>query len=138
VSAWLYDVKHTFSFSQRLHTTVLFQKALRNKSIVEKWIAIHSVENSVNHDRLGIIVGKRYIPKASDRNRIKRYVREAFRIGYCSKRVTLDIVVRLRKHVHCDEVTEFRQTMSRLLTKVRTAEHDTLISNVDKKLSVSN
>jgi ribonuclease P protein component len=131
-------VRHTFSSSQRLHKTVDFEKSLKNKAIVEKWLAIHCVQNSEGHGRLGIIVSKRIIAKAADRNRIKRYIRESFRIGFSNINNSLDIVVRLRKQVSFDEIIEFRQTMSRLLTKVLMADYDAPVSNVHKKLSVSN
>jgi ribonuclease P protein component len=131
-------VKHSFSSSNRLHQLGLFEKSLKNRAVIDKWLAIHCEQNFEGRDRLGIIVGKRLIAKASDRNRIKRYIREAFRMGYFSKDISFDIVVRLRKPVTFDETLEFRQTLTCLLMKVRMAVHDTPDSNVHKKLSVSN
>jgi ribonuclease P protein component len=114
-------VRNTFCSSQRLHKPLYFEKSLKNKAIVEKWLAVHCVQNSESHDRLGIIVSKRFIAKATERNRIKRYIRETFRVGGIEKNISLDIVVRLRKQVSFDEIVEFRQTLSRLLIKVRMA-----------------
>lgn len=130
-------MKQTFSYSQRLHQSEVFEGALKTKAKVDKWLAVHSKSNSIGYDRLGIVVSKRIIPKASGRNRIKRLIREVFRKSLTSNLDTLDIVVRLRSKVLLDETIEFRQTMSRLLMKVRMAENDTPISIVHKKLSVS-
>jgi ribonuclease P protein component len=129
-------VKQSFSSIQRLHQQGSFEKALKNKAMVEKWLALHFQQNSFGHDRLGIIISKRFTAKATDRNRIKRYIREAFRVGSNTKNVSFDIVVRLRKQVLLYETPEFRQTMSRLLMKVRMTDHDTPVFNVHKKLSV--
>lgn len=43
--------------------------------------------------RLGLIVGKRCLPRAVDRNRAKRVIRESFR--YAPELPALDIVVRV-------------------------------------------
>jgi ribonuclease P protein component len=44
--------------------------------------------------RIGLIVGKRHCPRAVDRNRIKRMVRETFRVRRC-RLPALDIVIQL-------------------------------------------
>jgi ribonuclease P protein component len=52
--------------------------------------------NAGNGPRLGIVVGKKHLPKAVDRNTLKRIVREAFR----ERRDDLpswDIMIRLRR-----------------------------------------
>ncbi len=131
-------MKQTYSFNQRLHHHGSFSSLLKNKAISEKWVAIHRLPNSEGYDRLGIIVSKRIIAKATDRNRIKRYIREAFRIGIKANVNSWDIVVRLRKQVSQDETAEFRQTMSRLLIRVRMTDHDTPACIAHKMLSVPN
>lgn len=46
--------------------------------------------------RLGMVVGKRLAKTSVERNRIRRQIREAFRLHACA-RFTLDIVVRLNR-----------------------------------------
>ena len=48
--------------------------------------------NGVNHSRLGIAVARRVMPRAVDRHRLKRHIRESFR--HDTERLRgLDIVV---------------------------------------------
>lgn len=69
--------------------------------------------NALGRARLGMIVAKRLLPKAVDRNRVKRCVREAFRL----QRVNLppcDFVVRLiAKPAPGDEARELTRTLMR-------------------------
>ena len=52
--------------------------------------------NGLGEARLGIIASKRAAPRAVDRNRVKRLVREAFRL--CRHRLGgIDLVVQLRR-----------------------------------------
>jgi ribonuclease P protein component len=111
-------VKLSFSHNQRLSDSKLFEKALRNKALVESWLAIHCVQNTEKINRLGIIVSKRIIAKAHDRNRTKRYIREAFRKKLINSVNSYDIVVRIRKEVYVSEKADFLQAMCRLLREV--------------------
>lgn len=43
------------------------------------FLSVVFLQNEVGQSRLGIIVGKRFVHRAVDRNRIRRIVREAFR-----------------------------------------------------------
>ena len=54
-----------------------------------------SVENELNHPRLGLAVGKRHVPKATDRVRVKRQIREWFRHRR-NALAHVDLVVRVR------------------------------------------
>jgi ribonuclease P protein component len=54
--------------------------------------------NNLEHDRLGLIIAKKYVRLAVQRNRIKRIVREFFR-NHPSGSASLDIVVLARKGV---------------------------------------
>ena len=42
-------------------------------------LAITGVENDLTHPRLGLAIAKRFVPKAVNRNHVKRAVREWFR-----------------------------------------------------------
>lgn len=54
--------------------------------------------NGLKQARLGIIAGRRAIPRAVDRNRCKRLVREVFRAAHRSL-AALDVVVLCRAAV---------------------------------------
>lgn len=112
---WLFEVKHTFHYSQRLHERVEFESALKSKALIEKWLAFHTLPSKTGTSRLGIVVSKRIIPKAISRNRIKRLIREEFRNQTATK--AFDVVVRLRKNVLAEEKVEFRRSLANLFIK---------------------
>lgn len=51
--------------------------------------------NQLPHARLGIIIGKKYLRRAVDRNRVRRVIRESFRQSK-EKLKGLDIIVMIR------------------------------------------
>lgn len=55
--------------------------------------------NNLGHARLGLAISKKVVAQAHDRNRIKRLLRETFRIS-CAELKTLDIVVLARRGVN--------------------------------------
>ena len=69
--------------------------------------------NSLGHARLGMIIAKRLLPHAVDRNRVKRCVRETFRL----QRVDLpacDFVVRLIAKPNAgNEARDLARTLTR-------------------------
>ena len=130
-------MKQTLSYSQRLHYSAEFESALNTKPLIDKWLAVHWKINSKGKDCLGIVISKRTIPKATARNRIKRQIRELFRISRQNTASSLNIVIRIRKGVLAEETIEFRRTLSRLFMKVRLTENDAPIPSVHKGLSIS-
>ena len=56
-------------------------------------LRLSALDNAVEMPRLGLIVGKRMLPRAVDRNRAKRVIRESFRRA--GQLPAMDIVVRL-------------------------------------------
>lgn len=69
---------------------------LTQRPLTRAWFAIYIDSNGLGHPRLGIAISKRLTPKACDRNRIKRLVRESFR-RFTATTASMDVVVRLRK-----------------------------------------
>lgn len=55
-----------------------------------------AVKNDFNHPRLGLVVAKKHIRKAVQRNRIKRVIRDNFR-RHRHSIMNIDIVVLARK-----------------------------------------
>lgn len=55
------------------------------------WLAVRP--NDAQAARLGLVVGKKILPRAVDRNRAKRAIRESFRLA--QRLPPLDIVVRV-------------------------------------------
>lgn len=75
-------VKLNFSRELRLLTPVQFKNVFEQPfraSTPE--IAILARKNNLEHPRLGLTVAKKHLKRAHDRNRIKRLVRESFRLS---------------------------------------------------------
>ncbi len=58
----------------------------------DRLFTILAVSNDVNHARLGLAISKKNAKRAIDRNRIKRLVRESFRLSL-SEMPAIDLVV---------------------------------------------
>lgn len=69
----------------------------RGKSLKNALMTIRILPNTLNYSRLGIIVSKRRVRKATDRNRLKRLIREAFRQNKNTLPKGLDILINLNK-----------------------------------------
>ena len=84
-----------------------------NQRAKTDYVMVMARPNQVGHPRLGMIVAKRLLARAVDRNRVKRCVRESFR------QVMLDLpacdfVVRLiAKPVPGDEARDLSRTFKR-------------------------
>lgn len=85
--------ENSFSRELRLltpsHFENVFQKAI---PAVTPQITLLARFNSVDHPRLGITIAKKRVKKAHDRNRLKRIIRESFRLNQHSI-PDIDIVV---------------------------------------------
>jgi ribonuclease P protein component len=65
------------------------------RKLSRKYLLALSHPNQQSHARLGIIVAKRYLKLAVDRNRLRRIIRESFR-QHKETLKGLDIIVLLR------------------------------------------
>lgn len=92
---------------------------MQRKGRFDQFFSIHAASNTVGYERLGIVVGKRFVNKASKRNRIKRLVREIFRQSSIKSDNPLDLVVKFRKAKFEDQFEDLKFSLADLLTKVR-------------------
>lgn len=82
----------------RMRQAIEFERALKAKFTNNQWFAVHIQENELGYARLGIIVSKRVIPKATSRNFVKRTVREIFRRNF-PRSGAVDVLVKARKQL---------------------------------------
>lgn len=108
-----------FPPSARLLRSVEFEQVLRGADVRlrDGPLRLNAVFSRMHHARLGLIVGKKAIPRAHARNRVKRIVRNRFR---CSRATlgSVDVVVQVigpvtatQLHQHLDSL--FRELESR-------------------------
>lgn len=80
-------------------------------------ITLLAIPNSEQHPRLGLTVAKRYVKRANQRNRIKRIIRDSFRLQQHNI-PHLDIVVLVRNGVMEMENAEINQLIEKLWRKL--------------------
>src|SRR3990167_3293836 len=85
----------SFRRAERLIHPQEFRKVLRQGAVVKKnAMALYYLRNDLEFSRLGIIVSRKAIRRAVDRNRMKRVVRELFRTQKKNFKTSCDLVFR--------------------------------------------
>jgi ribonuclease P protein component len=71
-----------------------FRRAFeRRRTASDAVLIVHGVENGLDHARLGLSVSRRRVGGAVARNRVKRLLREAFRLNKAEMPRGVDLVV---------------------------------------------
>jgi ribonuclease P protein component len=84
----------TFRPHERIKNPADFRRAFdRRKSVSNGSLIIYGVENGLDYPRLGISVSRKKVRRATARNRIKRLIREAFRLHKAELPPGMDLVV---------------------------------------------
>lgn len=87
-------VSQRFRPEERIRDPEAFRRAFdRRRSASDSAFVVYAVENGLPHARLGISVGRKKVRKATARNRIKRLLRESFRLSKDRLPVGVDYVV---------------------------------------------
>ncbi len=61
-------------------------------SVADQWLIVYGCKNNLDYSRLGISVPRK-LGKATVRNRVKRYIRESFRLKRPDLPAGIDLVV---------------------------------------------
>ena len=100
-----------------------FQKTMnRGSKVVCPLAVLLAVPSRKNSCRLGIIVSKRVSKKAHDRNKIKRYIRECFRVSNIRSE-NMDLVVIARSGSESADWISWQKFMTKSLNKIAVKLH---------------
>jgi ribonuclease P protein component len=93
------------------HFTAVFDSP--DAKVPGKHVLLLARETGLDHPRLGLVIGKKNVKLAVERNRLKRVIRESFR-HHQQTLVGLDIVVIARKGLGELENPELHQQFGKL------------------------
>src|SRR5262249_53758665 len=94
------NIKATFRPHERLKDPQDFRRAFeRRRSDSDPVLVVYGVENGLDPPRLGISVSRKKVKSAYSRNRLKRLVREAFRLSKAELPRGVDLVVIPRRQI---------------------------------------
>jgi ribonuclease P protein component len=107
-----------FSRDQRLLTKADF-KAVFDKAfkVNQRHLVALFKKNDLPYARLGLVISKRAVRKATARNRIKRIARNSFRLNQ-EKLVGFDIIILARQQCDTLDKTKLREGIDQLWEKL--------------------
>ena len=106
----------TFPAAMRLRLDRDFKRVYAGKQRVDVgFLTIYALRNALAHTRLGVSLPRK-VGTAVRRNRIKRLLREGFRLWQKQLPTSLDVVIVVRPH----EPKQLREYQETLLSALRT------------------
>lgn len=107
-----------FPKSLKLNCSTAFTAVLKTgEKQAGPYFAIFRKSNGLVQSRLGLIVGKKALRRAIERNRVKRVLRESFRLQQ-TQLSGLDLVVIVYPDIRKLSKSELRQCIDRRLAKL--------------------
>jgi ribonuclease P protein component len=86
--------KTTLRPHERMKDPAEFRRAFEGRrSVSDDVLIVYGIENGRAYPRLGISVSRKKVRDAHDRNRLKRLIREAFRLSKSELPTGIDLVV---------------------------------------------
>lgn len=79
---------------------------------------IYCFKNSLHNNRVGVIIAKKHIPLAVDRNRLKRQIRELCRRNLITKSNKYDILVLVRAKINNNNRANFLSQLNNYINNL--------------------
>src|SRR3954452_22383783 len=88
----------------------------RRRSVSDGWLIVYGCENGLPHLRLGLSVSRK-VGNATERNRLRRLYREAFRLTRHEMPVGLDVVL-IPRRSEAPTLEALKQSLPKLVRQV--------------------
>ena len=110
---------HKFTRNDRLLSSSDFQQVFKNNSlrVSNRDVLVLAMLNGNQNSRLGLVIGKKNVPSAVGRNKVKRAIRETFRKN--TFKIPLDIIVIARQGVGILSSEQLNLLLNQSLCRLR-------------------
>lgn len=104
---------------EHLRKSTQFSKVYkRGKSIADRHLVVYYMKNGTSENKLGISVSKK-VGKAVTRNRVKRLIKEAYRLNDDKVKQGLDIVIIARVRANQADFKGIEKSLTYLFRKIK-------------------
>jgi ribonuclease P protein component len=113
-------MRYCLDFNKKIRNRQVFDQVFKKgKRLYGRHFLAYYRRNELPYARIGIISSKRNVRKAVDRNRIRRIIKEQFRLNQLDL-PNMDIVFISKKGIGEVENKELHQCVIKLLQKIKT------------------
>jgi ribonuclease P protein component len=107
----LYSYSRKYRLTSKDEVQSVF--AAKPRKVSHQYLLVLFIPNQLDHARLGLIVGKQHLRRAVDRNRVRRIIRDSFRLQKDLLK-GLDLIVMIRSNCRNLETKQIRSDIDHL------------------------
>ncbi len=114
----MFMVKFAFKREERLSRNTEYKKVYQGKRLQNAFFTLYFVPNAKQINRIGFVAGKKCLKLSARRNRLKRLLREVYRLNKAKIKGNFDLVIVARKIDFPLNYKEVKKRVLELLEKV--------------------